>query len=98
MSNEIEVVEAVKDLNKNDTLTQLIAEEGFDLKKANAYWKEYGTKTAVGFAGSFYDKLREGSMSDEAFYVIITEGSPNVQKHSGHYDAIRKLANDIHGE
>ena len=98
MSNKIEVIEAVEGLNKNDTLTQLIAEEGFDLKKANAYWKEHGTKTAVGFAAGFYDTLREGSMSDDTFKAIIKDGSPNVQKHSGHYDAIRQLTNDIHGE
>lgn len=54
------------------------------------------------FASKFYDSLRSnpGMTEDEAAAIINgTDGneetSANVQKHASHYQAIRKLVNDV---
>lgn len=83
-------------MKKSEALTSLIRDEGMDYVKAEAYWKDKGSKASVGFAAGFYETLAKGKMDDETFTASIDAGSKNVQNHRSHYNAIRLLVNGVH--
>lgn len=86
-----------KDLSKR-ARGFLLMTFGLEGKEATALLVKAGLggTRARGFLEAFTDRLREDYLTEEEFELFLNEyGSKNTKANKGHYDNIRKLANDI---
>ncbi len=100
MNIKTEILEELKEKSfKKVSKIRAYLDLNYDIvgKEAKEYLEELGfSATKKGYAADFYDTLRAGPLSDADFTVWLEAGSDNVRNHTKHYDAIRRLANDIH--
>ncbi len=84
----------IEGMDKNAAITALI-NSGLDFKAANKYWVENRPEGGTGFKAGFYAMLVLGPMDDGTFDLLISESSPNVQKHKSAHNSVRLAANEI---
>ena len=88
--------EEIAGLTKIEALVYL-GSKGLDAKAATEFYNEHKTARA-GITAGFYAKLVEGPMDDATFQEWLkSEGTDNTRRHESHFNAIRELANKIHG-
>lgn len=88
--------EDIAGLTKIEALV-FLGSKGLDAKAATEFYNEHKT-SRTGITAGFYEKLVAGPMSDESFQEWLkTEGTENTRRHESHFNAIRELANKIHG-
>ena len=87
--------EEIAGLTKIEALVYL-GSKGMDAKAATEFYNEHKTARA-GITAGFYALLVEGPMDDAAFQEWLKTGSDNTRRHESHFNAIRELANRIHG-
>ena len=83
--------------NKGEAIEEMIR-KGCNFKEALGYWKVFGAKAASrGFKGLFFNKLKDGVMTEDEVKAFITEfGSENDLRQIAIHMAIARLTNDIH--
>ena len=100
MTKQIEVVEetieAIANLSKNDAITILITEHGYDFTQAQAIYKEHGAGIRASKSGGFNDVLAflqaEPRTQSEFYGYVIDNGTKNEARWISQRDSIRKLA------
>ena len=93
---EEEVIEFINGNKKGEVIVKLIVEKGYDLPKAEAFWKAYGVgATATGFIALFDKALVKKDFTDsEVKTFVVAYGTNNTLRHLSSYVTRAKLSRD----
>jgi len=78
-------------------ITDLIANEGYDLGQAEKFWDEHGKgQAATGFTAAFHSALIEKILSEKQVQAFIKEhGTANTLRHESSYQTLAKFATEL---
>ena len=87
---------SIEGKNPNEIKGLLVTKGKVPFNQVPKVYKALGlTATRESYVADFYALLENGVMDDKAFATWIGAQSDNGQKHKGHFDKIRLMANAI---